>query len=305
MLIVFGFFLTILASLQKPYLHTRPDKLFVNFLTTIYKGVAMNVSANNHLASFAQIVKNSTQRFAALPAHVQWDIYSTLKPNHYICQHESQLMAYNALFANQHFAKLIDLFDFVFGRFIEIEQITALQNTTQPISVIDYGCGQGLASMVLQEFNRERQLGYQFEEVILIEPSALALKEAVKNNSLYYTNIKQYCRKFDQITADDLHTKHQVTIHLLSNVLDLPNIDVTALASCIKPSLSGVNIFVCCSPNFSNAVNGIKQFCDVFDNDVENMYYHKDYCDVESFEMRSQRLCKYRVPRYAKMFVMQ
>mgnify|MGYP001245992537 CR=1 FL=1 len=72
----------------------------------------MNVSANNHLASFAQIVKNSTQRFAALPAHVQWDIYSTLKPNHYICQHESQLMAYNALFANQHFAKLIDLFDF-------------------------------------------------------------------------------------------------------------------------------------------------------------------------------------------------
>ena len=69
----------------------------------------MNVSASNHLASFAQLVKNSTQRFAALPAHVQWDIYGTLKPNHYICKNESQLMAYNALFANQRFAKLIDL----------------------------------------------------------------------------------------------------------------------------------------------------------------------------------------------------
>lgn len=265
----------------------------------------MNVSASNHLASFAQLVKNSTQRFAALPAHVQWDIYGTLKPNHYICKNESQLMAYNALFANQHFAKLIDLFDFVFDRFIKLEQITALQNTTKPISVIDYGCGQGLASMVLQEFNRERQLGYQFEEVILIEPSALALKEAVKNNTLHYTHIKQNCSKFANLTSNDLLTQHQVTVHLLSNVLDLPTIDITALANCIKQSLSGVNIFVCCSPNYNQAVNGINQFCDFFDGDVENMYYNKNFCDVESFEMRSQRICKYRVPRYAKIFVIQ
>ena len=298
-------FLTVIASLKTPFLFISPDKLYVNFLTFIYKGAAMNVSANNHLASFAQLVKNSTERFAALPAHVQWDIYGTLRPNHYICENKSQLMAYNALFANQHFAKLIDLFDFVFGRFIKLEKITALQNTTKPISVIDYGCGQGLASITLQEFNRERQLGYQFEEVILIEPSALALKEAVKHNAMYYTHIKQQCSKFDKLTANDLLTQHHVTVHLLSNVLDLPNIDVNALASCIKQSLSGINIFVCCSPNYSNAIKGINQFCDYFDDDVENVYYNKTYCDVESFEMRSQRIRQYQVPRYAKMFVIQ
>ena len=96
-----------------------------------------------------------------------------------------------------------------------------------------------------------------------------------------------------------------VTVHLLSNVLDLPTTDISALANCIKQSLSGVNIFVCCSPNYNQAVNGINQFCDFFDGDVENMYYNKNFCDVESFEMRSQRICKYRVPRYAKIFVIQ
>lgn len=263
----------------------------------------MNVSASKHLASFAQLVQNSTQRFAALPVHIQWDIYNTLKPNHYICKNESQLMAYNALFANQHQAKLIELFEFILGEFIKLEKITALTNTTSPISVIDYGCGQGLASMVLQEFNREHQLGYQFEEVILIEPSALALKEAVKNNSLHYTHIKKHCGKFDSLTPNNLLTQHQVTIHLLSNVLDLPNIDITALTNCIKQSLSGVNIFVCCSPNYGQAVSGINQFCEAFDVANESTYYCKDSCEVESFEMRSQRVCTYSAPRYAKMFV--
>ena len=298
-------FLTVFASLQTPFLLIIPDKLLVSLVTIFYRGFAMNVSATHDLANLAQLVKNCTERFAALPAHVQWDIYGTLRPNHYICENKSQLMAYNALFANQHFAKLIDLFDFVFGRFIKLEQITALQNTTNPISVIDYGCGQGLASITLQEFNRERQLGYQFEEVILIEPSALALKEAVKHNALHYTHIKPQCSKFDKLTANDLLTQHHVTVHLLSNVLDLPNIDVNALASCIKQSLSGINIFVCCSPNYTNAIKGIDQFCDYFDDDVENVYYNKTYCDVESFEMRSQCIRQYQVPRYAKMFVIQ
>ncbi len=263
----------------------------------------MNFCATHRLASFAQLVQNSTQRFAALPTHVQWDIYNTLKPNHYICKYESQLMAYNALFANKHQAKLIELFEFILGEFIELENISALKNTTSPISVIDYGCGQGLASMVLQEYNREHQLGYQLEEVILIEPSALALKEAVKHNRLHYTHIKQHCGKFDSLTPNDLLTKHQVTIHLLSNVLDLPNIDITVLTNCIKQSLSGVNIFVCCSPNYDQAVTGINQFCDAFDAADESMYYCEDYCEVESFEMRSQRVCTSKVPRYAQIFV--
>lgn len=265
----------------------------------------MNVAVTHHLTNFAQLVKNNTERFAAMPVDLQWSIYGTLRPNQYICQHPNQLIAYNALFANQHRAKLIDLFDFVFGDFIKKEKISTLKNCQHPISVIDYGCGQGLASVVLQEYNREQQLAYQFNEVILIEPSALALQQAVKHNSLHCPQVTAKCTKFANLSVQDLVTQHDITIHLLSNVLDLPTIDVTALANCIKQSLSGVNIFICCSPNYANAIRGINQFCDFFDNDVENIYVQKDSFYVDSFEMRSQKICKYPVYRYAKMFVIQ
>ena len=109
----------------------------------------MNVSASNHLASFAQLVKNSTQRFAALSTYQQWNEYHNLVRGKAILQHPIQLDAYNALFANLHYAKLTSLFDdFLSDKLFD----------TTHIRVIDYGCGQGLASLVLQERNKHLRL---------------------------------------------------------------------------------------------------------------------------------------------------
>jgi hypothetical protein len=130
----------------------------------------MNASVTPHIASFSQLVHDCTERFSALSMRQQWAIYFSLERGQTVCQDRSQLMAYNALFANLHYAKLHSLFD-------DFLEDTIFANQT--IRVVDYGCGQGLASLVLQERNRFLAVNHLFDELILIEPSTVALQQAV------------------------------------------------------------------------------------------------------------------------------
>lgn len=91
--------------------------------------------------------------------------------------------------------------------------------------LVDYGCGQGLAGLLLKENVRE-ELFPRVEKVVLIDPSIYALVRAaaVYHNIAPHAKIVLVCKKFDDVTVDDLHHNVALTrIHIFSNVLDLPN----------------------------------------------------------------------------------
>jgi hypothetical protein len=79
----------------------------------------------------------------------------------------ADLVAYNACYAASHIARFRCLLD----HFVDCQQLSP------SIRVVDYGCGQGLASLVLLEYLQDYPQSLQIE-LHLIEPSALALQHA-------------------------------------------------------------------------------------------------------------------------------
>lgn len=252
----------------------------------------MNAPVTKYIASFSQLIDDCTERFSALSVKQQWAIYFSLERGQTICQDPMQLMAYNALFANLHYAKLQSLFD---------ELLQSPVFFDQNIRVIDYGCGQGLASLVLHERNQYLELNHTFNELLLIEPSSVALQQAIKNNKPHYAHINPINKSFDELQASDLSGNSSLTVHLFSNVLDLPHIDIDDLAHCVKQGLSNTNLFVCCSPDFYSGNQLVNYFCSQF-NPQESVFI-RDTCDALCFDIKNQCLSSRAAKRYAKVFI--
>ena len=78
--------------------------------------------------------------------------------NKTIYTEEIQLNAYLASYVNWHKGKLDRAFELI------------NENLPPQINVIDWACGQGLATLYLLDYIKERQLKTRIREVILIEP---------------------------------------------------------------------------------------------------------------------------------------
>jgi hypothetical protein len=121
------------------------------------------------------------------------------------------------------------------------------------------------------------------------------------HNKPHYANIKTINKTFDQLNATDLSGSQSLTVHLFSNVLDLPHIDIDDLADCVKQSLSNTNIFVCCSPDFYSGNLLVDYFCDQFE--PQKSFVVRDTCDAVCFDIKKQSLSHRAAKRYAKVFV--
>ena len=101
------------------------------------------------------------------------------------------------------------------------------------ISIIDYGCGQGLATMlVLDRF--QKAISGRVSSVVLIEPSRLALERATHIVDCYLpgSNITGVNEMLDNINHSDLAAPaSNVRMHLFSNILDVEGFDQYTLFS--------------------------------------------------------------------------
>jgi SAM-dependent methyltransferase len=91
------------------------------------------------------------------------------------------------------------------------------------LQIVDYGCGQGLASALLFDHFGAR-LANRTSNVVLIEPSALALARAefVLHCYAQAACVEVLNKKLDDLRAEELKLDREAnTIHLFSNVLDL------------------------------------------------------------------------------------
>lgn len=128
----------------------------------------------------------------------------------------------------------------------------------QDLQIIDYGCGQGIGSIVLVDYLKSIQAtNFTISKIKLIEPSELALKRASLNVRYSLKSINQdenvlsIHKSLDNLTNSDISTNSQsIKFHIFSNIIDVENISVQSICNKITETQNGINYFICVSPKF-------------------------------------------------------
>ena len=205
---------------------------------------------NKNNVSFTTIRRLSVNFVNQLTKEVADKLHSELNSGVTILETEDHLHQYIHAYGNMHQAKLNQSFEALPNLLAEING--------QDIQIIDYGCGQGIGSIVFIDFLKSAQANnFTISKIRLIEPSEKALKRASLNlkyclKSLNQTeNVLAIHKTIDQIVTQDLITEQAaIKFHIFSNILDVDNFNITLLAQKINNSQSGINYFICVSPKF-------------------------------------------------------
>ena len=120
----------------------------------------------------------------------------------------------------------LDQYLYSYGPMTESQWDQFLSDLTMPaerIRIVDYGCGQGLASALLFD-NFGPELVERVGTVVLIEPSSVALTRAKAVLECYCENcrILDVNKDLDGLTPEELSSNGEpISLHLFSNVLDI------------------------------------------------------------------------------------
>ena len=107
------------------------------------------------------------------------------------------------------------------------EVCSRLEYLPSEFRLVDYGCGQGLAGLLLSDF-LGRAFADAIDTAILVEPSEVALvrAEAVYRRVAPKAFIRCVRKRFDDLSDDDLSCDRNLeTVHIFSNVLDIATFD--------------------------------------------------------------------------------
>ena len=175
-----------------------------------------------------------------------------------ILNSESELFAYLRRLGNMHKAKLQSAFESLPDTFYS------------KVNVVDWGCGQGIASMIFFE-----KYGTEIvNEITLIEPSEIAIKRASLHIKKYNPAIliKTVCKKLDDLTEQDVKKSSiDTTIHLFSNILDIDDYKQSFLIDLIETTQSNINYFVCVSPHIDEIkTERLESFKRYFENKYDS-----------------------------------
>lgn len=164
-----------------------------------------------------------------LPAEHRRAPWACLNHGVDLLETESQLSCYMAAYGEMHERKCrvaLQNFDY--------------ENLASTIEVIDWGCGQGIATLTLIDILRERNQINLLRRVTLVEPSLHALERAQDNvkqstqDSIPVQCINRYLPGTTQrIEVEGVHYECETVIHLFSNILDIPSVSLTQMANMI------------------------------------------------------------------------
>lgn len=179
---------------------------------------------------------------------------------------EEQCNAYIAAYGNMHQGKINEVLDEI--------KINDFANTD--LQIIDWGCGQGLATICWFDFFNKHNLSLDLvKKVVLIEPSEVARDRAKTHVNAYLRDedkIVVIGKYIDDVKVDDIVSDEPVTLHLFSNILDIPSIDLLRLANCIKTNLKGLHYFFCWGP-LNQGNNRIDSFWSYF-NEADSVFFN-------------------------------
>lgn len=200
-------------------------------------------------------------------------VYQALDGGKAILKNQDELDRYIFTFGKMHQAKLNCAFQTI-KDFIEIDN--------QKMSIIDYGCGQGIGSIVLIDYLTSLKVNFSISNVKLIEPSEIALQKAQNyiRSCIDINNIEVINNNINKIKSDDLKTDDKnVTFHIFSNILDVEEVDIKSISENMIKSITGVNYIVCVSPDYWSGNQKLDEF----------IGYFRDNLSTEKLSIISER----------------
>lgn len=150
------------------------------------------------------------------------------------------------------------------------EAIDTIENPTELFSrrltIIDWGCGQGLATICFFDYLRENNIEPDIKEIILIEPSLPTIERASANITQYgfSQNIRCLNKYIDDVNDQDIDTDSELILNFFSNILDIPTINLEHLHTITTANKPAEQLFFCVSPQNLGA-SRIKEFANLFD----------------------------------------
>lgn len=163
---------------------------------------------------------------------------------------------------------------FSYGNMHEAKIKTALSSINNPnevfntdIAIVDWGCGQGLATVCFFDFLKKQEIPNNTQKVILIEPSEQVLERAKLLTNVYLndeTKIQRVNKYLDDVEKKDIETNQSTTVHFFSNILDVPQIDLKKLAQLVGENVNGEHYFFCVSPLIEGRSHRLDAFYNYF-----------------------------------------
>jgi len=212
-------------------------------------------------------------------------LFNKLKRGRYIIDDEELLYQYMFSYGTMHKAKLYESFAII---------VEKLNNAS--INIIDWGCGQALATSLFVEYIKEKNIKIDIQNILLIEPSKLALSRGILHLDILKEknyNINVVNKDLDSLEQNDISINNNNSVlHLFSNILDVEFFKLnTNFLKKISNNIQSDNYFVCVSPNINLKRNSR---LDIF------YKYFDDNFDTDLISTRDTDIGKYK--RYEKIF---
>ena len=192
-----------------------------------------------------------------LPEAVQNKIYNELDRGVNIIDSEPQLNMDLHSFGNMHQAKMRQAFSNIGNDWFGNKEI----------EIIDYGCGQALATMLYHDYLQANGISQTVSKITLIEPSEKALCRAGLHAKAFYPNAEIHTinKLLNDVAPTDISHSGKPVLHLFSNILDIEAVDLHHLATLAQAENDDVHtLWVCVSPFFGNHIdNRIPCFLDI------------------------------------------
>lgn len=216
----------------------------------------LNDLSNIEDISFDAVIKLAQKYVPKEYLNNPWH-YPGLDRGRALLETPEQLAAYMSAYGRMHREKIR----------ISLDAIKRKEdNLNADISIIDWGCGQGIASMCCIDWLKENKYNFCIAKVILVEPAEQTIKRAARHLSAFLkedNKIATHCSYFQNLSNEDIATNSSVTIHFLSNIIDIFSVNLRDLALKIGGETKGIHYVCCISPLFANT-RRIEAFCNYF-----------------------------------------
>ena len=202
------------------------------------------------------------------------NLFESLKRGVELLDSDAQMKCYLYSYGKMHQAKL----------YRALSCINPSDYASCGYDIVDWGCGQGLATICFFDYLREHNINNKVQKITLIEPSEAVLRRAEIHVKAYVkekATVSCIERFLDEVTQEDIAGYSPVTLHFFSNVLDIDSIDLKSLAEKVGSNVQGQHIFFCISP-MNNGNRRIDRFYEYFNapetfmNETASEYHYSE-----------------------------
>lgn len=225
--------------------------------------------------SFDDILQICIERLPVQYRNVPW-LYSGLDRGKALLETDGQACAYIVAYGQAHKNKVEKAFENFPFQFLQ-----------QGYEIVDWACGQGLASVCFFDLIRRQGRINAPSKVTLIEPSAFTLGRASTNVSQAYTGYKTKIEtkcaylpadgEIDGEVIERIEVSSPICIHFFSNILDIETVNLKGLAS-VLGNTPGIHFIMCMGPTVNAfRMEVFARYFDLNANDELQNFYTNEF----------------------------